>query len=55
MAFNNFIASNGTLIQRGEGTGPVKPRQPFSNNTLADYEERPAKTVPNPADGDSGR
>ncbi|MBS1248870.1 MAG: hypothetical protein MAG431_00435 [Chloroflexi bacterium] len=39
----NYIASNGTLIQRGGGIGPVKPRQPASVYTL--------EMVPTPTDG----
>ncbi len=36
-----------TLIQRGEGTGPTKPRQPGDRNAMM---RLVATRVPNPAD-----
>jgi hypothetical protein len=32
---NNQIASKGTLIQRGGGTGPMIPRQPGNTEKLS--------------------
>ena len=54
---NNYVISgkfklnspNGTLIQRGGGTGPLKPRQPD------DHYKMWIIRVPNPAESESGR